>query len=337
MSSPTARLLSVLSLLQTGRDWSGAQLAARLEVSGRTVRRDVDQLRGLGYRIDATLGPDGGYRLAAGSDLPPLLFDDDQAVAVAIALQTASAVGGEIEEAALRALATIRRVMPSHLRHRMDALEIAAVPVRPGDATPPATRMDVLVSLANTIRARRVLRFDFSAGSAPEAAGDRDPSANLRRVEPHHLVAAQGSWYLVAWDLDRDDWRLFRVDRITPRVPDGALFDRREVPGGDVRTFVSARFRGRDVDAWACRGTVIVHLPAHDVLPFAGDAVVQELDGDRCVLEVGSWSWGSLAASLGRFEVPLEVVDPPELVDAFAALAARYAATARAGISPGGR
>ena len=340
MSTPTARLLSLLSLLQTGRDWRGSHLAVRLGVSDRTVRRDIDRLREMGYRIDATMGPDGGYRLAAGSDLPPLLFDDDQAVAVAIALQTASAVGVGIEEAAVRAMATIRQVMPSSLRHRMDALEIATLAARPGDAAPATARMDVLVSLANTIRSGRVLRFDFAPRSTQTQTQtqtqDESPFARSRRVEPHHLVAAQGRWYLVAWDLDRDDWRLFRVDRITPRIPDGPVFTPREVPGGDVRAFVSARFRGRDVDEWGCRGTVIVHLPAREVIPFAGDGTVRALDERRCVLEAGSWSWESLAASLGRFEAPIEVVDPPELVHAFAALASRYADTARAGISPGG-
>lgn len=323
--STTVRLLNLLSLLQARRDWPGSVLAERLEISDRTVRRDIERLREMGYRIQATMGPDGGYRLDAGSELPPLLFDDDQALAVAVALQTASSVGAGIEEAAIRALATIRQVMPPRLRHRLDAVEVTAIARRPGDAPPASVSMDVLVSLANTIRSRQVLRFDYAARGASPAEEAFGPP---RRVEPHHIVTAQGRWYLVAWDLDRNDWRLFSVDRVTPRIPNGPSFTSREVPGGDVHEFVSARFKGRDVNEWPCRGTVILHLPARDVLPFAGDGTVRALDDDRCTLEIGSWSWGALAASFGRFEVPMDVIEPRELVDAFAALAKRYAAAA---------
>lgn len=322
----TSRLLNLLSLLQTRRDWPGSLLASRLEISDRTVRRDIDRLREMGYSIQATLGPDGGYRLEAGSELPPLLFDDDQTVAVAVALQTASAVGVGIEEAAIRALATIRQVMPSRLRHRLDALEITAIAARPGGGAPMRVAADVLVALANAIRAREVLRFDYAPRGG--AADDR-PATPPRRVEPHHIVTSHGRWYLVAWDLDRQDWRLFSADRIAPRVPTGPRFTPRQVPGGDVHAFVSARFKGSDVDEWPCRGTVILDLPASAVLPFAGDGTVRPLGVDRCSLEVGSWSWGALAASLGRFEAPMEVVGPPELTAAFGVLAERYAATAR--------
>lgn len=321
--STTTRLLNLLSLLQTRRDWPGSLLAERLEISDRTVRRDIERLREMGYRIQATMGPDGGYRLDAGSELPPLLFDEDQTLAVAVALQTASVVGVGIEEAAIRALATIRQVMPSRLRHRLDALEFTAIAGRPGDAPPTSVAMDVLVSLANTIRARQVLRFDYAARDASPADEAFGPP---RRVEPHHLVTSQGRWYLVAWDLDRNDWRLYSVDRITPRIPNGPGFTPRDVPGGDVHEFVSARFKGRDVNEWPCRGTVILHLPAREVLPFAGDRTVRAIDDERCALEMGSWSWGALAASFGRFDAPMEVSGPPELMDAFAVLAKRYAA-----------
>src|SRR5690606_9150152 len=198
------RLLNLLSLLQTRRDWPGSLLASRLNISDRTVRRDIDRLREMGYSIQATMGPDGGYRLDAGSDLPPLLFDDDQAVAVAIALQAAPAIGAGIEEAAIRALGTIRQVMPSRLRHRLDALEVTTIG-RPGDAAPINISLDVLVTLANVIRDRETLRFDYAARDA----ADTGESQLLppRRVEPHHLVTSHGRWYLVGWDLDRDDWR----------------------------------------------------------------------------------------------------------------------------------
>lgn len=315
----TSRLLRLLSLLQARRDWPGPLLASRLEVSDRTVRRDVERLREMGYTIQATTGPDGGYRLAAGSELPPLLFDDDQTVAVAVALQTAPASGVGIEEAAVRALVTIRQVMPARLRHRLDALQVTTV--RPRGTARPSVAVDVLVTLANTIRDREVLRFDHVSRGAPDT--DDGPRA-ARRVEPHHLVSSSGRWYLLGWDLDREDWRIFSADRIGPRTPTGPRFRPRTVPGGDVHAFVSARFKGSDLDEWPCRGTVVLHRPAHEVRPFVDDGVLVALDDHRCSLEIGSWSWGALAAWFGRFESAMDVVGPPELVSAFALLAERY-------------
>ncbi|MBS45514.1 MAG: transcriptional regulator [Nocardioides sp.] len=325
MTTTASRLLGLLSLLQTRRDWPGSALAERLQVSDRTVRRDIDRLRAMGYRIAATMGPDGGYRLGAGEELPPLLFDDDQAIAVAVALKTAPAAGVDIQEGAIRALGTIRQVMPSRLRHRLDALEITAISDRAGGGPAPSVSTDVLVQLAAAVRAREVLRFDYAAR---DAEPDAEPSNPPRRVEPHHIVTSHGRWLLLGWDLDRLDWRLFSVDRVTPRTPTGPRFSPRRVPGEDVHKFVSARFKGRDVNEWPCRGTVILDLPARDVLPFAGDGTVRTVSETRCSLELGSWSWGSLAASFGRFEVAIEVVEPPELVEAFAVLASRFDATA---------
>ena len=219
----------------------------------------------------------------------------------------------------------MRQVLPSRLRHRADALRFTTIPTRPGDAAVEAVSPDVLIALSSAIRSRETLRFDYAS---------RDPDVDSsgpapRRVEPHHLVASGGRWYLVAWDLERDDWRLYSAGRITPRTPTGPRFAPREVPGGDVREFVAARFKGSNENAWPCIGTVILDLPAAAVLPFAGDGTVAALDDGRCSLELGSWSWGSLAANLGRFEVAMEVVQPPELRDAFAVLAARYASAAR--------
>jgi len=320
----TSRLLDVLSLLQTRRDWPGSQLAARLNVSHRTIRRDVDRLREMGYRIQATMGPDGGYRLEAGSELPPLLFDDEQVVALAVSLQTATVTGAGVEEAALRALTTVRQVMPSRLRHRLDALEFTTVP-RTGGGLATLVLPEVLITVSGAVRAGEVLRFDYASRSS-------DPKSEFRpplRVEPYHLATSQGRWYLLAWDLARDDWRIFRADRITPRTPTGPRFTPREVPGGDARKYISARFKGsRDTDAWPCTGTVILHLPARDVLPFAYDGTVDDLAPDRCRYTAGSWSWIALAASLSRFDTDIDVVGPPELTAAFAALGARCAATA---------
>lgn len=313
----TSRLLTLLSLLQARRDWPGSVLASRLDVSDRTVRRDIDRLREMGYRIETTMGPDGGYRLDAGAEMPPLLFDDDQALAVAIALRAAPALGAGIGEAAVRALATMRQVLPSRLRHRLDAVELTTVS-RPGEAPVEAVPLDVLLTLAQAVRDRVTLRFDYPP------RGDGDPRS--RRIEPHHLVTSHGRWYLLGWDLERDDWRLFSAERVRPRIPQGAPFVPRALPGGDVDAFVSARFKGAETNEWPCRGTVLLHAPARDVLPFAGDGTVTAIDAEHCTLEVGSWSWGALAASFGRFEVAMEVVGPPDLAEAFAVQAERFTA-----------
>jgi predicted DNA-binding transcriptional regulator YafY len=310
MPKTSARLLSLLSLLQARRDWPSGVLAERLDVSARTVRRDVDRLRELGYPIAATKGPDGGYRLDAGTELPPLLFDDEQAVALAVALQTATGPG--IEEAAARALNTVRQLMPARLRRRIDVLQVTAVE-RPSARPSPPVDSGVLMALSAAVHAREVLRFDYGEAGDPP-----------RRVQPHHLVTWGGRWYLVAWDLDRDDWRTFRADRLTPRIPTGPRFTPRDLPGGDVATFVAAKFSGRSGD-WPCRGEVILDLPAAVVSRYTHDGIVEELGPDRCRLVLGSWSWPGLAAMIGRYDADIEVIGPAELKDAFAHLARRYA------------
>ncbi|MBE3203683.1 MULTISPECIES: helix-turn-helix transcriptional regulator [Parafrankia] len=336
MPTTSARLLALLSLLQARRDWPGALLAARLEVSPRTVRRDVDRLRELGYPIRATKGPDGGYRLDAGAELPPLLFDDEQAVALAVALQLAVTSGAGIGEAAARALSTVRQVLPARLRHQVDALRVTAVERRGGPSNP-RVEPAVLVTLGAAVHAREELRFDYAVPSRSAPADVPPP----RRVQPHHLVTWGGRWYLVAWDLDRDDWRTFRADRITPRPPAGPRFTPRELPGGDVAAFVAQRFQGSaGPDRWPCRGEMIIELPAAFVSRFSQDGIVEELGPDRCRLVAGSWSWPSLAATVGRFDADIEVLGPPELADAFAMLARRYARAAagqRGGASTPGR
>jgi predicted DNA-binding transcriptional regulator YafY len=325
MLETSGRLLALLSLLQARRDWPGALLADRLGVSPRTVRRDVDRLRELGYPVNATKGPDGGYRLDAGAELPPLLFDDEQAVAVAVALRTGAIPGAE--EGALRALATIRQVMPARLRARLDALEVTTVRRRAG-SDEAAVDPDALLALGSACQAREVVRFDYEGGTMA-AVGEGDAAFRPpRRVEPHHLVTSEGRWYLVAFDLDRDDWRLFRVDRLTLRTGTGPRFTRREVPGGDVAAFVSSRISGSPSPA---RGEMVLHARAADVAPWIGAQGLCEplpdVDGaPRCRVVLGSWSWGGLAGWLGVFDAPFEVVGPPELVEAARELAARYAA-----------
>ncbi|WP_144720570.1 helix-turn-helix transcriptional regulator [Agrococcus jejuensis] len=312
--SPTDRLLGLLSLLQARREWPAATLAGRLDVSARTVRRDVDRLRAMGYRIHAVMGPDGGYRLEAGAELPPMRFDDAQAVALVVALRTASAAGAAVAEDALRALATVRQVLPAPLRHRVDALEVSAlasgaVPVDP----------EVLLAVAAAERADEVLRIVYDGREGPSW-----------RIEPHGIVAADGRWYLVAFDPARDRWRLLRVDRIAPLPPTGVRFARREVPGGDARAFVLARFRGATSGtAWPCTGSVVLALPAARVRPFAGEGEVVEVgDGASTRLTLGAWSWMALAATFARFDAAMTRVEPPELASAFSALAARAAAAA---------
>ncbi|MGH3611551.1 MAG: helix-turn-helix transcriptional regulator [Pseudonocardia sp.] len=330
MLETSARLLALLSLLQARRDWPGDSLAARLEVSARTVRRDVDRLRALGYPVRATRGPDGGYRLDAGTDLPPLLFDDEQAVAVAVALQTATTSVVGIEDAAMRALATVRQVMPARLRQRVDALQVTPVE-RAGARERPRVDVERLLTLGSAVRAREVLRFDY-AGSARGAPIDRAHAVGSqaaeqpppRRVEPHHLLTWGGRWYLVAWDLERVDWRTFRVDRMTPRTPTGPRFTPRPLPAPDVASYIAERFRSPE---WPCRGEVILHAPAGRVVAWVRDqGVVEELGPDRCRVVAGAWSWGGLAAWVGMFDVDLEIVGPAELRDAAALLARRYSA-----------
>ncbi|MEU6451788.1 WYL domain-containing protein [Streptomyces sp. NPDC046979] len=331
MQKTSARLLSLLSLLQARRDWPGALLAERLDVSPRTLRRDVDRLRELGYPVRAVKGPDGGYRLDAGTRLPPLLFDDEQAVALAVALRTAAVTGAGIEDGAARALATLRQVMPARLRHRIDAFQVTAVE-RFTTGPDPRVGTGVLLALSDAVRAREVLRFDH----APVYPADTgDAPVPPRRVEPHHLVTRGGRWYLVAWDLDREDWRVFRADRITPRTPTGPRFAPRRLPGDDVAAFLTGRFRGSESSPeWPCRGEAVLRLPASAVVPHVADGTVEELGPDRCRVSLGSWSWPALAAMFGSFDVDVEAVGPPALRAAFARLADRCARAADDAAAP---
>jgi predicted DNA-binding transcriptional regulator YafY len=335
MLETSGRLLALLSLLQARRDWPGALLADRLGVSPRTVRRDVDRLRELGYPVNATKGPDGGYRLDAGAELPPLLFDDEQAVAVAVALRTGAIPGAE--EGALRALATIRQVMPARLRARLDALEVTTVRRRTAAAggAEPVVDPDVLLTLGSACQAREVVRFDYEGGTMAAIGEGENAFRPPRRVEPHHLVTSDGRWYLVAFDLDRDDWRLFRVDRMSLRTGTGPRFTFREVPGGDVAEFVGSRISGTQSPV---HGEAVLHARAEDIAPWIGAQGLCEplpdVDGEpRCRVAMGSWSWGGLAARFGAFDLSFEVVGPPELVEATRQLALRYADSVPRGVA----
>jgi predicted DNA-binding transcriptional regulator YafY len=315
MLETSARLLRLLSLLQARRDWSGAALAERLGVSERTVRRDVDRLRDLGYPVHATRGTDGGYRLGAGAAMPPLLLDDDEAVAVAVGLRTAAGgtVAG-IEDTSVRALAKLEQVLPVRLRHRVNALQTYTVPVpadRPGPTVDPA----VLTALAAACRDAERLRFDYRG---------HDGSASVRAVEPHCLVSWGRRWYLVAWDVDRHDWRTFRVDRIAPRTPTGPRFPPREGPEGGAAAHVA---RGVSSAAWRYRARVLVHAPAEVVTERINPAVgvVEAVDEHTCVLNTGADSLHTLTVYLGMLDLDFKVTEPAELVTHLRALTARYA------------
>jgi predicted DNA-binding transcriptional regulator YafY len=314
MLETSARLLRLLSLLQTRRDWPGADLAQRLGVSARTIRRDVDRLRELGYPVHATTGTFGGYRLGAGAALPPLLLDDDEAVAVAVGLRTAAggAVAG-IEETSLSALTKLEQVLPSRLRHRVNALQTYTVPII--NAGGPTVDADVLTAIAGACRDQERLRFDYR---------DHEGSASIRAVEPHRLVCWGRRWYLVAWDTDRQDWRTFRVDRIEPRTPTGPRFTPRDLPDGDVAAYVARRV---STASWRYRARVTVHAPADALakrIPTAYGLEVEAVDERTCILHAGADRLETLAVYLGMLGVDFEVSEPPELVEHIRTLADRY-------------
>ena len=249
MSETSGRLLSLLSLLQTPREWPGPELADRLHVTTRTVRNDVERLRALGYPVEATRGPIGGYKLVAGTAMPPLLLEDEEAVAVAVSLRTASggAVSG-MEESALRALTKLQQVLPKRLGHRVDALQSHTARVAPYTRGP-GVDGGLLTLLAAAARDRELVRFDYS---------DRSGQGSERKVEPYRLVNWGRRWYLVAFDPQRDDWRTFRVDRLKETRSTGHRFRLRDLPADDVATWVASKIRAVQQQA---TGKVLVRLP----------------------------------------------------------------------------
>jgi predicted DNA-binding transcriptional regulator YafY len=304
-------MLRLLSLLQTHRYWSGSDLAARLEVSERTVRRDVDRLRELGYPVDANRGVAGGYQLQAGAALPPLLLDDEEAVAIAVSLRTsAGGVVSGIEETSVRALSKLVQVMPPKLRRQVDALQDYTVP---GMLSGPTIDADVLASLARACRDDERIQFDYRTYEGEHA---------LRTTEPHRLVSLGRRWYLVAWDLDRHDWRSFRVDRLSAPRLTGFRFRQRELPARDAATFVqegiASAFSPIEV-------AVKVAAPASEVRRQTGRwADVTDLDDGGCLLEmkVDTLNWPAML--LGAIDADFEVLRPPELVDQLRAIGDRF-------------
>ena len=321
MADTAARLLRLLALLQSRADWTGPQLAERLAVTTRTIRKDVDRLRALGYPVDAAPGAAGGYRLGAGASLPPLLLDDDEAVAVAIGLRMAAggAVSG-LEEASVRALATLDQVLPSRLRRRVTALHEATLSL-PGHA--PAVDAEVLAALASAVRAREQLRF--------HDAGEGD-AARIRTVEPQRLVHAHGAWHLVAWDPAAADWCTLAVETIRPSAHRGTRFARREDPEGDLAGYVEKTLGRR---YWAYRARVKVLAPAARVAARVPPAVVVEaVDDGSCFANVGADDPRVLAFWLAMMDEDFEAGEHPELAAELRALAARYVRAADASTAP---
>ena len=314
MLTASTRLLRLLSLLQTRAHWAGAELAERLQVHPRTLRRDIDRLRQLGYPVQASSGAAGGYAFRAGQALPPLLLDDEEALAVSIALRTATAgaVGG-IEEPALRALVKLEQAMPARLRRRVDALRSAIVPLERAGPVVDASR---LATLASACRDQLRLAFTYADIRGRSAA---------REVEPQGLAHTGHRWYLVAWDLGRSDWRTFRVDRIVDVPRPGAHFAPRTLPGGgDLRAYVS---RALAVAPYAEQARVVLHAPqaqmARRIPPAAG--VLQPLDDARCLLECGAADLGALVYWLMALDVDFEVLAPAALQERLRMASARLA------------
>ena len=308
----STRLLRLLSLLQVRPDWSGPDLADRLGVTTRTVRNDVERLRTLGYPVSARPGVGGGYRLGAGASLPPLVLDDDEAVAVVVGLRTAVAgtVAG-IEEPSVRALAKLEQVLPSRLRHWVDTLRTYVVPSA-GSPTPPID-IEILMKVATACRRREALRFDYRR---------HDGSQTSREVEPHRLVWWLRRWYLVAWDTEREDWRTFRIDRMHPRTPDGPRFEPRDLPDDDIAAYVA---RGAGSAMWDVASWVTVHAPATSIADRLPPAIRLEVVDDRtCRIEVGADNPHMLAVYLGMLDADFEVEGPPELVRELRNLSDRY-------------
>lgn len=318
-----ARLLQLLSLLQTPREWPGGELAERLGVSRRTVRRDIDRLRELGYPVQAAKGADGGYRLVAGKAMPPLVLDDEEAVAIAVGLRAGAghAVEG-VDEASVRALAKLEQVLPARLRHRVSTLQAATTLLTSGDG--PSIAPETLTVMASTVAGHERLRFVYR---------DKDGSESRRLTEPHRLVSTGRRWYLIAYDLDRADWRTFRVDRVSEPFATGARFTPQELPTGNAAEYLRQSIQRRQetyefaVRFAAPAEQVAARLPAWLGTPEddgEGGCVLRSTSGD-------SVEW--LAVRLVMAGCEFTVREPAELVASVRELGARLS---RAGAGAGG-
>ncbi len=301
-TDPSSRMLRLLTLLQTHRFWAGGELADRLDVSPRTLRRDVDRLRELGYPVSATRGAAGGYQLQAGSTLPPLLLDDDEAVAIAVGLRTAAgaSVTG-IEETSLRALAKLEQVLPKRLRRQVSALGTYTdqYSYRRNLVDP-----DCLTAIAAACRDQERLQFGYQR---------RDEETSDRAVEPHRLVNLGQRWYLLAFDTRRDDWRTFRVDRMTDPRTSGARFTPRNLPGGDAVAYVQRSIRGMPTQYVA---EVLIRASPAQLAdqPISWRSELTDNGDGTTTARVKGDHLGWLAASIGMIEPEFDVLGPPELI-----------------------
>ncbi len=316
MIETSSRLLELLTLLQGRREWPGNELAERLEVSGRTIRRDIDRLRRLGYPVDSLSGPSGGYRLRAGTAMPPLLLDDDEAIAIAVGLRTATraSVTG-IEETAVRALLKLEQVLPAHLRRRVRALGSATVAL---PIAGPTVDPQHLTLLAAACRDRELVRFAYRR---------RDGTGSRREVEPHSLVNYGRRWYLVAWDRRREDWRTFRLDRLTSPAVTGVRFPERPLPAKDAATYVAQSITNAPnrfeavVTLAATFESVSARMPSHWGL-------LEPLEGESCRFRTGDDDLNWLALRIAMIGVDFVVEEPPELLEQLRLLSSRLARAA---------
>jgi predicted DNA-binding transcriptional regulator YafY len=311
MSETSSRLLEMLSLLQGRRDWPGSELADRLEVSCRTIRRDVERLRRLGYPVDSLTGRAGGYRLRAGSAMPPLLLDDDEAIAIAVGLRTAAgaSVAG-IEETAVRALVKLEQVLPAHLRRRVGALSSATITLPAGGPTVDPQHLTVI---AAACRDSECLRFAYRR---------RDGTESRREVEPHSVVNRGRRWYLVGWDRRREDWRTFRIDRLARPASTGVRFEARRLPAKNVGAYVE-----RSISAAPTRyeARILLRAPAAEVSKTVPDywGALEPVDERTCEFRTGDDDLRWLAMRISMLPGDFEVLEPPELVEELRALASR--------------
>lgn len=310
MLETSARLLRLLSLFQGRRYWSGADLASRLEITSRTLRRDVDKLRQLGYPIHSTSGTEGGYQIGAGSTMPPLLLDDDEAVAVAIGLSRAASgsVHG-VEEASIRALAKINQILPPRLNQRVAALRQMVVS---GGRSDSPVDPRILNAIAAACRDQQILIFAYQ---------DHKGAATTRTTEPFRLVHTGRRWYLVAWDQTREAWRTFRLDRMAGTPKAGVRFTPREPPSKDLFAYVSRGW-------WSSsplHARVRLLAPAHVATPRIADyfGLIEPIDDESCWIDIGASSWEHVAMHLVLTGFDFDVVEPPELVEQVRVLAAR--------------
>jgi predicted DNA-binding transcriptional regulator YafY len=311
MTDTSSRLLTLLSLLQERRDWPGGELADRLEVSGRTIRRDVERLRGLGYPVESLTGPAGGYRLRAGTAMPPLLLDDDEAIAIAVGLRTAARASVKgIEETSVRALVKLEQVLPSHLRRRVRALGTATSAIAPGGPEVDAQSLSVL---AAACRDSERVRFGYRG---------RDGVNSRREVEPHSLVNVGRRWYLVAWDRSREDWRTFRVDRLSAPAPTGVRFTLRELPAKDGAAYVAQSLSAAP-NRYEAR--VTLHAPIDSIQRWVPShwGALERIDDQSCEYRTGDDDLAWLALRIMMFRVDFEVHEPAELREHVAMLRRR--------------